>query len=135
MVDLSVSHGDSAAEELRRLSSAASPLRLVFSHMPQVYSECATTTEAVKTPYKLPADAVWFSTFLEEQLTSLVAGCSSGIGLALANLVATHHPSHRLVTTAPESISVAVAAALGAFGRLDVLVKNAGYDTEPATDD
>ncbi|KAK7956143.1 NAD(P)-binding protein [Apiospora aurea] len=92
--------------------------------------------------YKLPEDAVWF-----------VTGSSSGIGLALAKLIASH-PTHRLVATARDSSNLAteiaatapervhtvdldvtsdksIAAALGSalsqFGRVDVLVNNAGY--------
>ncbi|KAI1438063.1 short-chain dehydrogenase/reductase-like protein SDR [Xylaria sp. CBS 124048] len=90
--------------------------------------------------YKLPEDAVWF-----------ITGSSSGIGLALAELIASH-PTQRLVATArnssrlnellPQServhtvdldvtsedaIDSAVAAALSKFGRIDVMVNNAGY--------
>ncbi|KAI9167479.1 Oxidoreductase calM [Paramyrothecium foliicola] len=97
-----------------------------------------------------------------------VTGCSSGIGHALASLIAKHYPKQRLVATArdPASISLpasapgsppgrilllsldvtldasigdAVDAALAAFGRIDVLVNNAGYglmgDTEATTDE
>ncbi|KAK5661211.1 hypothetical protein OQA88_11102 [Cercophora sp. LCS_1] len=97
--------------------------------------------------YNLPSDAVWF-----------ITGCSSGIGKALANLVAAK--GHRLVatarnitalsylpsspnilplpldTTSTPSIDAAIAAALSHFGRIDVMVNNAGYsyrgDTENA---
>ncbi|KAL8366307.1 hypothetical protein RB595_004869 [Gaeumannomyces hyphopodioides] len=96
--------------------------------------------KANTTPYDLPEDAVWF-----------VTGCSSGIGKSLAELVLAH-PTHRLVATArspsslsglagseekllklpldvtsQEAIDAAVAATLQRFGRIDVLVNNAGY--------
>ncbi|KAI0149591.1 retinol dehydrogenase 8 [Xylariaceae sp. FL1272] len=100
--------------------------------------------------YTQPDDAVWF-----------ITGSSSGMGLALAQRIAAH-PTHRLVATArslsklsrlapdlagkdrvlmveldvssQEAIDAAVAAAVAKFGRIDVLVNNAGYglmgDTE-----
>ncbi|KAI1171711.1 short-chain dehydrogenase/reductase-like protein SDR [Nemania sp. FL0916] len=97
--------------------------------------------------YTLRQDAVWF-----------ITGCSSGIGLALAQLI-TSHPTHRLVATArsrsklaelitessrvliveldvtsEKEIDVAIASAVSKFGRIDVMVNNAGYglmgDTE-----
>ncbi|KAI2472277.1 NAD(P)-binding protein [Annulohypoxylon bovei var. microspora] len=101
-------------------------------------------------PYHLPSDAVW-----------LITGCSSGIGQAFAKLIA--QSSNRLVATArnpaslssipdgPDtlklaldvtskpSIEAAMSSALAKFGRIDVLVNNAGYelmgDTEAATDE
>ncbi|KAK1755572.1 hypothetical protein QBC47DRAFT_380689 [Echria macrotheca] len=105
--------------------------------------------EAPKLPvYKLPADAVWF-----------ITGCSSGLGLELAKLVASK--GQRLIATArktsdlaylpdndpnilklrvdvtsSESIDAAIEATLSRFGRIDVMVNNAGYtlrgDTENA---
>ncbi|XDG05026.1 hypothetical protein ABKA04_004641 [Annulohypoxylon sp. FPYF3050] len=89
-------------------------------------------------PYNLPSDAVWF-----------VTGCSSGIGQALAELVA--QTPNRVVATARKaaslssiptndrvlkleldvanisSINAAIQATLDKFGRIDVLVNNAGY--------
>ncbi|KAL8377961.1 hypothetical protein RB595_008581 [Gaeumannomyces hyphopodioides] len=107
-------------------------------------------SKANTTPYDLPDNAVWF-----------ITGCSSGIGLSLAELVLAH-PTYRLVATArspsalsglagaddrllklsldvtsQEAIDSAVAATLARFGRIDVLVNNAGYgirgDTEAMT--
>ena len=100
-------------------------------------------------PYNLPSDAVWF-----------ITGCSSGIGQSLAQLVA--NTSNRVVATArnpnslsgvpaadnvvklaldvtsASSIDAALRATLEKFGRIDVLVNNAGYtlvgDTEAAGD-
>ncbi|RAL14475.1 SDR family oxidoreductase [Aspergillus homomorphus CBS 101889] len=103
-------------------------------------------------PYHIPDDAVWF-----------ITGCSSGIGHALVNHLATHHPTHRIVATArnpatlsfpaaennnilalpldvtsPASINAALHATLTHFHRIDILVNNAGYtlvgDTETAAD-
>jgi NAD(P)-dependent dehydrogenase (short-subunit alcohol dehydrogenase family) len=79
----------------------------------------------------------------------MITGCSSGLGLATArlfvernwNVVATmrrpdqaslldQHPSIRVVEmelTSPASVEAAVRSAMAAFGRIDVLVNNAGY--------
>ncbi|TVY45596.1 putative oxidoreductase [Lachnellula occidentalis] len=104
--------------------------------------------------YKLPFDATW-----------LITGCSSGIGRALATLIASK-PNQRLIATAripsslsylpdtpnilklaldvtsPSSVNAAFAAAAEHFGtdfHLDVVVNNAGYslsgDTEAATEE
>ncbi|KAJ2973671.1 hypothetical protein NUW58_g8881 [Xylaria curta] len=95
---------------------------------------------AAENLYNLPADAVWF-----------ITGSSSGMGLALAQQIASH-PTHRLVATARNSsklydllrrservhlvdldvtsdnaIDAAVESALSKFGRIDVMVNNAGY--------
>ncbi|KAI1429006.1 short-chain dehydrogenase/reductase-like protein SDR [Xylaria sp. FL1777] len=100
-------------------------------------------------PYHLPSDAVWF-----------ITGCSSGIGQALAQLIA--QTSNRVVATARSlsalssiptnervlkleldvtsiaSIDAALDTTLKKFGRIDVVVNNAGYtlvgDTESAGD-
>ncbi|KAI1296295.1 retinol dehydrogenase 8 [Xylaria venustula] len=100
--------------------------------------------------YKLPADAVWF-----------ITGCSSGIGAGLATRIATQ-TTNRVVATArqvsalsyltddaqkvlklpldvtsPEDIDAAFKKAVEHFGRVDVVVNNAGYtimgDTESST--
>jgi NAD(P)-dependent dehydrogenase (short-subunit alcohol dehydrogenase family) len=92
-------------------------------------------------PYTLPNDAVWF-----------ITGCSSGIGLALATYLSTVSSTTRIVATArkpstldslpnspnvlklaldvtnEESIQLALKETLAKFGRIDVLVNNAGYN-------
>ncbi|OTB07437.1 hypothetical protein M426DRAFT_268703 [Hypoxylon sp. CI-4A] len=101
-------------------------------------------------PYQLPPDAVWF-----------ITGCSSGIGQALASLIA--KSPNRLVATArnpnslsyipdspnvlklaldvtsSSSIETALISTLAKFGRIDVVVNNAGYelmgDTESSGDE
>ncbi|KAI1099520.1 short-chain dehydrogenase [Jackrogersella minutella] len=101
-------------------------------------------------PYHLPSDAVWF-----------ITGCSSGIGQALAQLIA--KTSNRVVATARKaaalssitdddrvlkleldvasisSIDAALQGTLEKFGRIDIVVNNAGYtlagDTEAAGDE
>ena len=91
--------------------------------------------------------------------TWLITGTSSGFGLALAQaalaagdrVVATaRHPERlsallgeapdrvaviRLDVTRPDEIARAVAAALERFGRIDVLVNNAGYGTVGAVEE
>ena len=99
--------------------------------------------------YHLPGDAVWF-----------ITGCSSGIGEGLAQYIA--KTSNRVVATARnpaslskipdapnvlkvkldvtsiDSVESAFTESLAAFGRIDVVVNNAGYtlvgDTEAAGD-
>ncbi|KAI0532221.1 retinol dehydrogenase 8 [Xylaria digitata] len=101
-------------------------------------------------PYTLPHDAVWF-----------ITGCSSGIGAGLATRLATQ-TTNRVVATArqvsalsyleddaqnvlklalnvtsSEAIDAAFRKAVERFGRVDVVVNNAGYtimgDTESST--
>ncbi|KAI0903282.1 short-chain dehydrogenase [Ustulina deusta] len=96
-------------------------------------------------PYHLPSDAVWF-----------ITGCSSGIGQALAQLVA--QTSGRVVATARKSsalsdiptqgnvlkleldvtstssIDAALQATLNQFGRIDIIVNNAGYTLTGVTE-
>ncbi|KAL7933305.1 short-chain dehydrogenase [Trichoderma chlorosporum] len=102
-------------------------------------------------PYHMPANAVWF-----------ITGCSSGIGLAMAKLIASK-PELRLVATArnlsnlstiadkpdvlklavdvtkQESVDAAMKTVLQRWGRLDVVLNNAGYvlfkDTEAVTEE
>ncbi|KAI1121672.1 retinol dehydrogenase 8 [Nemania abortiva] len=97
--------------------------------------------------YSLPSDAVWF-----------ITGCSSGIGAALATRLATQTKNRVVATarqvsalsyltddadkvlklaldvTSNEAIDTAFKKALERFGRVDVVVNNAGYtvmgDTE-----
>lgn len=105
-------------------------------------------TNASKPLYNLPTDAVW-----------LITGCSSGLGLSLAQLIAAH-PTHRLVATArnatrlqpllpssprvlvveldvisPESITSALDTVLRhpKFGRIDVLGKSMASPRSPGT--
>ncbi|TDZ49722.1 putative oxidoreductase [Colletotrichum trifolii] len=100
-------------------------------------------------PYNLPADATW-----------LITGCTSGIGKALAKLVASK-PGHHLIATArnpsglsylpdnsnivklaldvtsPTSVGSAFEAAAEHFGdgfHIDVVVNNAGYSLSGATE-
>ncbi|KAI1095480.1 NAD(P)-binding protein [Rostrohypoxylon terebratum] len=92
-------------------------------------------------PYILPADAVWF-----------ITGCSSGIGQALAQHIANKTASQRVVATArnpaslsaipdsprvlkvaldvtvPSAIESAFDEAISCFGRVDIVVNNAGYN-------
>lgn len=104
------------------------------------------TKDPSKPSYALPADAVW-----------LITGCSSGLGLSLAQLIAAH-PTHRVVATArnPSSIRDAlpsnprvlivaldvtstrsITSALDAvlkhpgFGRIDVLGRSRGANPSP----
>ena len=100
--------------------------------------------------YMLPPDSIW-----------LITGCSSGIGKALAEHIASKTP-HRLVATArnisdlrylpdntyilklaldvtsPEAVKGAIEQSTRQFGNIDVLVNSAGYalsgDTESATE-
>ncbi|KAJ0360205.1 hypothetical protein COL26b_014145 [Colletotrichum chrysophilum] len=101
-------------------------------------------------PYNLPADATW-----------LITGCSSGIGKALATLIASK-PSHRLIATgrkpadlsylsddnpnilklaldvtSPTSVNAAFESAVEHFGKdfhLDAVVNNAGYSLSGDTE-
>lgn len=97
-------------------------------------------------PYTLPANAVWF-----------ITGCSSGIGYSLCEYLIKHTTSHVVATarnpttlaslpdgpnilklaldvTSDASIQASLDSTLARFGRIDVVVNNAGYgvmgDTE-----
>lgn len=60
---------------------------MVFSRK-TIPSLSKMTSTSSNNAYVLPSDAVW-----------LITGCSSGLGLSLAQLIAAH-PTHRLVATA-----------------------------------
>ncbi|KAH6867409.1 short-chain dehydrogenase [Thelonectria olida] len=97
---------------------------------------------AASNSYNLPSHAVWF-----------ITGCSSGIGQALSILVA-QHKTNRLVATArntsalaylpdtpnvlkltldvtsQDSVDAAITATLQLWGRIDVVVNNAGFNIQ-----
>lgn len=72
-------------EQQQRLAS----FYLIFSALAMTAPSLSKmSTPGINNVYALPSDAVW-----------LITGCSSGLGLSLAQLIAAH-PTHRLVATA-----------------------------------
>lgn len=83
---------DRTAPRWETISYARSPQLTLFKTKPYDNKVSPyTMTNASKPVYTLPDDAVW-----------LITGCSSGLGLSLAQLIAAH-PTQRIVATARNS--------------------------------